>query len=193
MQIRSGQAMVTVGAPNRITFSGMAPSDAGLLAPGQLFKFAGETTTGLFTVASVVSVTPTVVIELIDDYSGSIEAGVLSSYLIARDFTPLHGLPELSPGDADIRDIYTHAMRIIDTTLLRAIIASGLASVTTSATSHTVTGAFPTPPYGVLATPSWLTTLRVRADTSKTTTQFVLDFGTAAPAGAAVTWAVLTA
>lgn len=34
--------------------------------------------------------------------------------------------------------------------------------------------------YGVVVTPDWLTTVRV---TSKTATQFTVDFGTAAPGG----------
>ena len=42
--------------------------------------------------------------------------------------------------------------------------------------------------YGVLVTPSWLTTVRV---TGKTTTQFTVDFGTAAPAGATIDFAVI--
>lgn len=39
--------------------------------------------------------------------------------------------------------------------------------------------------YGVIVTPSWLTTVRV---TSKTTAGFTIDFGTAAPSGATVDW-----
>jgi hypothetical protein len=42
--------------------------------------------------------------------------------------------------------------------------------------------------YGVLVTPSWLTTFRV---TAKAVGSFKVDFGTAAPAGATVDYAVV--
>lgn len=42
--------------------------------------------------------------------------------------------------------------------------------------------------YGVLVTPNWLTTFRV---TSKTRDSFVIDFGTPAPADAALDYAVI--
>jgi hypothetical protein len=42
--------------------------------------------------------------------------------------------------------------------------------------------------YGVLVTPSWLTTFRV---TAKATTGFTIDFGTGAPGNATVDYAVV--
>lgn len=47
-------------------------------------------------------------------YSGSKTPGVFYDYLVLRDFTANHGLAEMSPGDVDIRDIFTYNMRKID-------------------------------------------------------------------------------
>lgn len=193
MQIHSGQASVSLTNPRQIELVGITANDATLLAPGHLFKFAGETTTALFhTVAQILIATPPVLIELIDDYSGSHVAGVPADYLIVRDFTPIHALPELGPADVDIRDVYTAAMRLIDPALTASVLVSGITAVTLAATAQQVIGTFPTPPYGVLVTPNWLTTVRVRSDATKSANQFFVDFGTAAPASAEIAWAVLT-
>ncbi len=54
-----------------------------------------------------------------------------------------------------------------------------------TATSVTFRRAEPTPVFGVMVQPSWLTTVAI---TSRTRTGFALSFGTAAPAGATVDW-----
>lgn len=62
-------------------------------------------------------------------------------------------------------------------------------AVTLAATSHIVTfdKAEPDALFGVVVTPNWLTTFRV---TSKATTGFTVDFGTAAPASATMDYLV---
>ena len=62
-------------------------------------------------------------------------------------------------------------------------------SVTAAAVTKAVTLAKPEQDasYGVLVTPNWLTTFRV---TAKSKTGFTVDFGTAAPASAAIDYLV---
>lgn len=67
---------------------------------------------------------------------------------------------------------------------------TGIVAVTPGDTLVIVTGIFPTPPYVALVTPNWMTTVAVRPD-SQTTSQFIVDLGTPAAAGAALGWAVV--
>ena len=62
-------------------------------------------------------------------------------------------------------------------------------TVTQAATTKAVTFTInePNTSFGVLVTPNWLTTWRV---TTKATTGFTVDFGTAAPASATFDWVV---
>lgn len=58
---------------------------------------------------------------------------------------------------------------------------------TAATTSVVIDPVEPDTEYGVLVTPNWLTTCRV---TSKTVNGFTVDFGTAAPADAAIDYLV---
>lgn len=194
MQITSGTAKVTSGDHKRVEFSGMTPADAALLASSQLFKFQGETLLW-FTIASVVSVSPPVVL-LTSDYNGATPLDSFATYVIAKDFTPIRKLLELGPNDIDIRDMITQSLRIIDPLLGTGgggsgLTASGVASVSTNAVTKTVTGTFPAGGnYVVLVSPNWMTEVMVRPS-SKTTSQYILDFSVPAPSGAEVNWGVV--
>jgi hypothetical protein len=116
-QIRTGQAKVLSSNLRRVEFSSaMTLEDAARLESGQAFKFQGETLL-FFTVASVISVVPPVVIELVSNYNGSKPLDVFANYQVWTDFTPSLGLFELGPGDVDIRDAFTQNMRILDAVL----------------------------------------------------------------------------
>lgn len=85
---------------------------------------------------------------------------------------------------ADLLPRLDHLERLLRRVLTPAGVRVAL-PVTAAATTVAVTWprAEGDATYGVLATPSWLTTVRV---TSKTTTGCVIDFGTAAPGSATV-------
>lgn len=196
MQIKSGQAQVLSSNNLRVQFIGMSAADAALLAPGQAFKFQGESLL-FFTIASVISSVPaTAEVELTSAYNGAVPDDTPTNYLISRDFTPNHALFELSPGDVDIRDLITQSFRIIDALLGGGggggLTASGTATVTAGAVTKTVTGTFPAGgTYKVFVTPHWNTTVWVQP-ASKATGQFILNFGTPAPTGdSAVDWGVV--
>lgn len=80
--------------------------------------------------------------------------------------------------------------------LLRRLLTNGGVGVAVAVTAAAVTKAIafadgknePDAAYGVLVTPSWLTTWRV---TAKALTGFTVDFGTAAPANATIDYAVI--
>jgi hypothetical protein len=80
--------------------------------------------------------------------------------------------------------------------LLRRFLTQGGTGVNVAVTATATTKAIafadgrhePNATYGVIVTPSWLTTSRV---TTKATTGFTIDFGTAAPAGATVDYCVV--
>lgn len=80
--------------------------------------------------------------------------------------------------------------------VLRRFLTQGGVGVAIAVTAAAVTKAIafadgknePDANYGVLVTPSWLTTFRV---TAKAATGFTVDFGTAAPANATIDYAVV--
>lgn len=74
---------------------------------GNLFKKRGEPV--YYTVASVVNGTT---LQLSSKYAGTSGTGI--SFLITRDFSPNLNLPEMSSGDQDFADIYTRAIRRMD-------------------------------------------------------------------------------
>ena len=88
---------------------------------GDYFKKQGEN--AWYQVTSVNLATN---INISPAYAAASVAGV--SYLISRDFTPNYSIPEITGGDYDWHDVYTRAMRKIDTQL--AIGVGGLASPT---------------------------------------------------------------
>lgn len=110
MQYRVGQARVLGSNHNQVELSGGAATDGAWV--GKVFKFLGESV--LFQIASIVDGTH---FTLSTDYTGAKAFDQDFPYLIALDFTPDWGIPELSPGDVDIRDIVTRAMRVIDAKL----------------------------------------------------------------------------
>jgi hypothetical protein len=84
----------------------------GAWAGRHVFKFQGEAV--FFPIAAVVDDTH---FTLSGAYTGLKALGSPFPYLVAVDFTTELGLPELSPGDVDIRDIYTRAVRQLDSYL----------------------------------------------------------------------------
>jgi hypothetical protein len=80
--------------------------------------------------------------------------------------------------------------------VLRRFLTQGGIGVGVAVTAAAITKAIafadgkkePDANYGVLVTPNWLTTFRV---TAKATTGFTIDFGTPAPAGGTVDYAVV--
>jgi hypothetical protein len=77
---------------------------------GDLFKKQGEN--AWYQVTSVNLATN---LNISPVYAAASVAGV--GYLVVRDFTPVHALPEISAGDYDWQDAYTRAMRAIDAEL----------------------------------------------------------------------------
>lgn len=195
MQIKSGTAKVLSSNHQRVQFSGITGADAALLAAGQQFKFQGETN-AWFNVQSVISLSPTVEIELTASYAGSTPYDTFATYLVWQDFTPNFGLMLPGPNDVDLRDSLTYNFNIIDDEMTGGgggggLTASGVASVTTDAVSKTVSGTFPSGGnYVVLVTPNWLTAVSVRP-ASKSTTQYIVDFSVPAPSGAELNWGVV--
>jgi hypothetical protein len=78
---------------------------------GDLFKKQGQN--AWYQVTSVNLATN---INISPVYATASVAGV--EYLIARDFTPNYDWPEISDGDYDWQDVYTRAMRSIDSQIL---------------------------------------------------------------------------
>lgn len=198
MQIKSpenGMAKVLASNHRRVQFQSMTAAAAALLATGQAFKFAGETSL-FFTISSVISVSAPEV-ELSVDYNGAVPFDTLANYQVWRDRTPNFDLFEFGPGDADIRDGLTENFRIIDSEMGGGggggggFDKFGISSVTADAVTKTVTppsGSFPSGSYKVWITPNWNTTFFY---SGRTTSQFVVTFGTPAPASAEITWGVL--
>ena len=78
---------------------------------GDLFKKQGEN--AWYQVTSVNLATN---LNISPVYATASVAGV--DYLIARDFTPNYDWPEIVGGDADWQDVYTRAIRAIDSQIL---------------------------------------------------------------------------
>src|SRR5688572_13816159 len=108
-QYRSGLARVHSGNQQLVELSGDGVTTNFNIIVGDLFKFQGEN--AWFQIASIVSSTTFL---LTANYTGLKGFDTFLPYLVCRDFTPRLGLPELAPGDIDIRDVYTLAMRMLD-------------------------------------------------------------------------------
>lgn len=205
MQILSGTAKVLSSNHRRVQFAGQAAADSALLAAGQLFKFQGSPNFLIWhTIGSVISLTPTVEIELTADYNPTgtqVAYDTFAAYVVAKDFTVLLGLHEFFGNDVDIRDMLTRNFRILDAAVGAggggggggAFMAKGTASVTAGAVEKTITGTFPAGgTYLPFITPDWLTTIRLRPG-SRSTTQFIVDLSVPAPTGGGnLFWGVST-
>lgn len=77
---------------------------------GYFFRFQGDAS-GYYAVASV---TGDQTFELTAAYAGELEQGVEHDYLVLRDFTAVLKLGLMSPGDVDIREIFTYNMLLLD-------------------------------------------------------------------------------
>lgn len=197
MQIRSGQATVTTSDGTMVLFSTQqTPADAAALASGQEFKFEDEVL-AYYTILNVISAAVPAKVQLTETYAGARTPGTYYPYNVTRDYTPVLGLKELSPGDVNIRDAFTDNMRLLDATWASGGTSTGgggsiglqVRTVSASAESITVAGAFPAGgAYPILATPNWNTAVSYRSS-SRSTGSFVLDFSVRAPAsGAEVTY-----
>jgi hypothetical protein len=107
-QYTTGTARALSAAPQRIELVGGVTSQ---ITPGDLFKFQADVAPNWHTVGSIVSGT---IFDLTGPYTGQQAFDTLLPFVIVRDFTTNLRLPELWPGDIAIRDVYTHAMRLID-------------------------------------------------------------------------------
>lgn len=108
-EYKVGQARVLSANHSRVKLSS---GSTATITVGSLFKFQGESQ--FKTVALIVDADE---LDLDSAYSGAIGYDTDAPYAIVLDFTPNLGVPELSPGDVDIRDVYTRAMRRIDALL----------------------------------------------------------------------------
>jgi len=114
-QYKTGTARALSASPQRIEL--VAATTANNIIRGDLFRFQADAAAAWFTVGSVVSTT---LFDLTGPYTGQQAFDSLLPYIIVRDFTPNLLLPELAPGDIAIREVYTQAMRILDSAALRA-------------------------------------------------------------------------
>ncbi len=105
-QLKTGQARVPSSNTLRVQFTGVTTAT---MAAGQLWKFQGESL--WYVIASIISSSE---IQLTANYGGAKALNTYADYAVVVDYTPNVDLPELSPGDVDIRDVYTRAMRTID-------------------------------------------------------------------------------
>ena len=110
-EYKSGLAKIQGANTQRVELTGGATTNFNIIE-GDLFKFQGEL--AFFQVGSIVSSTT---FDLTGAYTGTKPTETFLPYLIVRNFTPRFRIPELAPGDIDIRDVYTQAMRIIDALL----------------------------------------------------------------------------
>ena len=99
---------------------------------GDLFKvraLAAWYTVSAVNTATKVTISPA--------YAGSNASNV--AYTIARDFTSNANIPEMSGGDVDWPDVYTRAMRAIDTKMYNIQVASPAGAHTVVASQQFVT------------------------------------------------------
>jgi len=108
-QYTVGTARVLSASPQRVELVGATTTNQMVL--GDLFKFQADAAPVWFTIGSIVSAT---LFDLTGPYTGAQAFDTLLPYVVVRDFTPNFSIPELAPGDVNIRDVYTQAMRIID-------------------------------------------------------------------------------
>jgi hypothetical protein len=99
---------VLSGNPQRVELASGATTNFNIIV-GDLFKFQGEN--AWFQIANIISASE---FDLTANYTGTKAFDTFLPYLVVRDFTPRFEFPELAPGDIDIRDVYTLAMRMID-------------------------------------------------------------------------------
>lgn len=110
-EYKIGLARILGSNTQRVEVTGGATTNFNIIE-GDLFKFQGEL--AFFQVGSIVSSTT---FDLTGAYTGTKPTDTYLPYIICRNFTPRFRIPELAPGDIDIRDVYTQAMRIIDALL----------------------------------------------------------------------------
>lgn len=107
-QYKDGNAEVLSGTPTQVVLD--TGTTSGNIQAGDLFRFQGDSPSW-YQVASVLDAQN---FTLTAPYAGDKAFDTFFEYVVTRDFTPNLGIPELSPGDVDIRDVYTFAMRLID-------------------------------------------------------------------------------
>lgn len=135
MQYKTGTVDVTNGSS---IVTGVGTSWMNEVEAGDLFTVASS---GVF--YQVAAVNNNNELELSSPYAGATESGV--SYTIARDFTPLNNIPEMSKGDIETAAIFTRAMRRIDQVLslnqdAGALTSAGVYPDTTTGISNTSDG-----------------------------------------------------
>ena len=107
-QYKDGNAQIAVGAPTIVVLdTGITTNN---IQAGDLFRFQSDDA-NWYQVASIVNAQS---FALSAPYTGTKAFDTFFEYVVTRDFTPNLGLPELSPGDVDIRDVYTFTMRLLD-------------------------------------------------------------------------------
>ncbi len=123
--LTSGSATVVGGSTDFWTASNVQVGD--------LFKKYNEN--AFYSVTGVTSATNFTISPV---YAGNNASSV--DYLITRDFTTNLNMPEMSFGDLDFQDIYTRAIRIIDTQFFEVEVATPNANATVLATQTVVLG-----------------------------------------------------
>lgn len=105
------------------------------ISTGDLFHFKSENI--YYTIASITDASK---FKLTLQYAGAKMAGLYFEYAVHRDFTPSYNFPELSQRDIDTADIFTRAVREIDSVVVNlqddvtAISENALASIGRSLT-----------------------------------------------------------
>jgi hypothetical protein len=110
------QGLVKVLSANTRRWVLQGATTSGNIAPGQLVKFDGEPNLW-FTVAALID---PLTFDSVESYNGAKLLDQYWPYLVTRDFTPNISLPEATQGDRNTADLFTRAMRTLDT-----VIASG--------------------------------------------------------------------
>lgn len=107
-QYKDGNAKIATGAPTVVILDTGITTDN--IQAGDLFRFQADDP-NWYQVSGIVSAQS---FSLSAPYTGGKAFDTFFDYVVTRDFTPNLGIPELSPGDVDIRDVYTFSMRLLD-------------------------------------------------------------------------------
>ena len=105
-QFSKGTMAVTNGGQNFVITGASIDEIDDAVSVGDLIRVNNENV--LYEVGSVSGYTLTATAL----YTGATASGL--AYSVTKDFTPNYGFPELSPGDVGTAEIYTRAMRAID-------------------------------------------------------------------------------
>ncbi len=119
-QFNIGTVKVLSADLNRWVLTGALTT--GNIAPGNIVKFDGEAHLW-FTVATIIDA---ITFETVENYNGAKALDTFHPYLVTRDFTPLLQLPEATQGDRNTADIYTRAMRKLDTEVEQRVVEGRL-------------------------------------------------------------------